>query len=397
MGGNLPLGYDTADRKLIVNKAEAEIVRHIFARYLALKSVRLLKSELDRNGIVSKVRVSKAGNVSGGKAFSRGALYKMLSNRVYIGQITHKDQFYPGEHEAIVDKGLWDDAQNLLINNAVERRSGSNARDPSLLTGLIFDETWNPLTPSHASKVGVRYRYYISGMSNDGTTLRLPAREIENLVIGRLTAFMNDPQSIFENLSECDRDVVERQNIISRTTEVSRELCDGSISEKKRIFEILIRSVRVQRDRIIITCKAAGLIELFKSDPLTPDKVTFEIDCPYTLKRRGNQAKLILDNERIPSIPEPDQALIRAVARAHVWNKMLINGGVKSISEIARNEKVTSRYIRKILPLAHLAPDIVSCICEGKQPRDLNLDSFVYASMPHRWPDQRQKFGFKDA
>ncbi len=162
MGGNLPLGYDSPDRKLIVNRAEAEMVRQIFRRYVELRSVRDLKAELDAGGIVSKVRVSKTGRTSGGKPFTRGALYHLLQNRVYIGEITHKDESYPGQHEAIIDRELWDEVQATLELNRVDRKLGVNAKNPSLLTGILFDEKGNRLMPSHAAgKGGRRYRYYI--------------------------------------------------------------------------------------------------------------------------------------------------------------------------------------------------------------------------------------------
>ncbi len=163
MGGNLPLGYDSPDRKLIVNPTEAETVRHIFRRYAALRSVRSLKAELDAEGIVNKVRVSKTGRTSGGKPFGRGALYHLLQNRIYIGEITHKDESYPGQHDVIIDNDLWDEVQVTLEFNRVERKHGTNAKNPSLLTGILFDEKGNRLTPSHAAgKAGRRYRYYIS-------------------------------------------------------------------------------------------------------------------------------------------------------------------------------------------------------------------------------------------
>ncbi len=397
MGGYPPLGYDARERRLVEKEREAETVRHIFSRYVALGSVRALKADLDRAGIVSKVRTSKAGNVSGGKSLSRGALYKMLSNRIYIGEIVHKDKSYPGEHDAIVDAELWERVQSLLHDNAVDRRAGANAKEPSLLTGLIFDEFGNPLTPSHANKKGVRYRYYVRNGNDEGSATRLPAREIENVVLTRLRGLLDDPISIFELISEGGHSVVEHQSVIERASDVSRVLDGDENSETKEIVEKLVRSVEVKRDRIHVTCNTDALSEILGVEQ--PEKLdsSFVLDCPYTLKRRGNQAKLILDNAIETSSAEPDFALIRAVARAHVWNKKLMEGELNSAREIARTEEVTPRYIYKLLPLAHLAPDIVTSICEGRQPKDLTLDALVYADIPVAWEDQRRKFGFRAA
>src|SRR5689334_15518560 len=140
MGGNPPLGYDARDRKLLVNEAEAETVRHIFRRYLELGSVRLLKEELEAQGILSKARLSALGRTWGGNRFARGALYLMLQNRIYLGEVVHKKQHYPGEHASIVDRDLWERVQARLAANSVEREGGGRATSPSLLAGLLFDD-----------------------------------------------------------------------------------------------------------------------------------------------------------------------------------------------------------------------------------------------------------------
>ena len=160
MGGNPPLGYDVKDRSLVVNEAEAEIVRYIFRRYAELGSVRELKADLDARGIIGKVRHSASGRRFGGKPFSRGALYKMLQNRVYRGEIVHHGRAYPGKHTSIVDPELWATVAAALEKNRVERSTGQRSRHPSLLMGLLYDAAGNRLSPTHAVKAGNRrYRY----------------------------------------------------------------------------------------------------------------------------------------------------------------------------------------------------------------------------------------------
>ncbi|MGC2223702.1 MAG: recombinase family protein [Methylocella sp.] len=162
MGGMPPLGYDVQNRTLVVKEAEAHIVVEIFRRYLALKSVHALREELADAGIKSKRRTRPDGAEYGGQKFSRGALYLILQNRLYRGEIAHKGNSYPGEQPAIVDKPLWDEVQAVLAANRVERATGARASNPSLLTGMVFDETGEGLTPTHAIKKGTRYRYYVS-------------------------------------------------------------------------------------------------------------------------------------------------------------------------------------------------------------------------------------------
>jgi site-specific DNA recombinase len=155
MGGLPSLGYDVKDRKLIVNEAEAETVRHIFRRYVELKSVRELKEDLDSASIASKVRTAPDGSPYGGQSLARGALYLMLQNRIHRGEIVHKGKSYPGEHKAIIDETLWNDVQAILSGNRVHRANGNSGKEPSLLTGILFDASGGRMSPTHATKKGL--------------------------------------------------------------------------------------------------------------------------------------------------------------------------------------------------------------------------------------------------
>src|ERR1700723_3153147 len=135
MGGVPPLGYGVQDHKLVMIDSEADTVRLIFRRYAEVGSVRLLKDELEARGIKSKSWTSASGRLVGGKPFSRGALYLMLRNRTYLGDIVHKGQFHPGKHTPIIDQPLWDAVQAQLASNAAERNSGTRNHQPSLLAG----------------------------------------------------------------------------------------------------------------------------------------------------------------------------------------------------------------------------------------------------------------------
>ena len=216
MGGLPSLGYDVKERKLLVNEAEAATVRHIFQRYLQLGSVRALRDDLAARGIVSKRRKASDGSPYGGQRFSRGALYLMLQNRIYRGEIVHKGKAFPGEHAAIVDEELWREVQNRLEANRLERREGDKAIEPSLLTGLVFDAQGEPMTPTHAAKKGTRYRYYVSRRliigGDEGTAAdrphgqRIPASNFEALVTDRVRSLFADPIEFLNALSDVERD-----------------------------------------------------------------------------------------------------------------------------------------------------------------------------------------------
>src|SRR5262245_42684227 len=227
MGGNVPLGYDVKDRKLIVNEAEAVTVRMIFRRYAELGSVALLKAELDRTGIVSKRREGASGVLSGGKRFSRGALYLMLQNRLYRGEVAHKEKIYPGQHEAIIDPELWQIVQDKLEANRQERSLAVGAEAPSLLAGLIVDSDGNRMTPTHAVKKGKRYRYYVStalitgSRSENPKGRRIPAGDIEGLVLDRLRVLFASRVEVSDAILPLGLDAATQRAVLDRSAKLA--------------------------------------------------------------------------------------------------------------------------------------------------------------------------------
>jgi DNA invertase Pin-like site-specific DNA recombinase len=228
MGGMPALGYDMKDRKLVINEQEAATVRHIYQRYAILGSVLALKDELDRDGVVSKVRIDKLGRTTGAGPLARGALYLMLQNRIYHGEIVHKDNSYPGEHEPIIDEALWDEVQRQLAANRFDRATGAGATQVSLLAGLIYDEGGDRMTPTHANKKDARYRYYVSPGLVRGTRhntprgRRVPAADLERLIEERLTRFFGSEAEVFGAIEPLVGDVNECSDAIARAAELAR-------------------------------------------------------------------------------------------------------------------------------------------------------------------------------
>jgi len=185
-GGSVPLGYDAKDKKLVVNKTEAETVRTIFRLYLELKSFGKLVAELDRRKIVTKRRATKVTKYKGGIPFTYGPLAYFLKNRIYIGEIHHGGKWFKGEHQAIVERQTFHQVQDLLKTNRVTRRI-KHSQSGALLQGKLFDDNGNRMGPSFSSKNGVRYRFYVSTAlrgrkDRAGSVSRVSAPEIESLV-----------------------------------------------------------------------------------------------------------------------------------------------------------------------------------------------------------------------
>jgi site-specific DNA recombinase len=222
MGGLVPLGYEVRDRQIVINPSEVETVRHIFQRYCELRSVRVLGKELDREGIRSKLRAAKNGIKSGGMRFARGALYTLLKNPIYVGEVRHKGTRYPGQHQPIVERSMWDKTQELLDGRAA-RADGQPSRSMSSpLAGKLFDESGARLTPSHAVKGKRRYRYYVSRRlmtdsakrSEEGW--RVPAAEFERSVATAAAMILDDRTALLAEIEQACSDAGQVKSILRR-------------------------------------------------------------------------------------------------------------------------------------------------------------------------------------
>ena len=409
MGGMPPLGYDVKDRKLVVNDDEARTVVGIYRRYLALKSVLALKDALEDDGVRSKQRVRPDGTNYGGQKFSRGALYLMLQNRIYRGETTHKGKSYPGEHSAIIDQPLWDQVQAVLAENRIERTGGARAKHPSLLAGLLFDEKGERLTPTHAVKKGTRYRYYVSttlltgaGRNRSGGR-RIPAGNLEDLVMGRLRSFFADPGAVLDAIDETQTSSGQSQPL-ERGRQIAEELGTQGANELKTTLIALACRVEINPDRVEIKIsrrRLAGFlagqsidptIKNGKSDRGSDDVLTLAV--PARLKRLGREMRMLVWNSDDQVATDP--SLLRIIARAHDIQERLNQNPKLTVHDVARDERVSAAYLYTLLRLPWLAPDITTAIVNGEQPRHLNAMTLMRRAsrLPPDWHEQRTLLGF---
>jgi len=384
MGGLVPLGYDAEERELRINPVEAETARHIFRRYLDLGSVRLLREELENSGIRSKARRRADGRPTGNMPFSRGALYTLLSNPVYVGEIRHGELRWPGRHEAIVDRELWDRVQARLADASVEREDRPQA-ETSPLAGKLFETDGERLTPSHAVKNGRRYRYYVSAFLTTGTKdpnrrgRRIPAPDLERAVARIARGMLEDRTALGETLTENDVPIGVIPGCLARAEELGRRFEATDLSETHDA----IKRVEVSDDGVIVTLSLSAVT----GD--TDDALTMTRFAPMSVRRRGIEMRLVLPSA--DTSPRSDPTLIKAVARARSWWKRLTSGEVSTLSAIAENEGVTLGHVRRLLPLAFLAPSIVETIVEGLQPPDLTVEALIKrVELPPDWNEQRE-------
>jgi len=411
MGGTVPLGYDIRDRKLIVNLAEAATIRKIYGLYLELGCVAKLKAQLGKREIKSKIRVSKAGRKSGGFSYSRGALYELLKNRVYLGEITHRGSSYPGQHEGIISKDVWDKVQAQLTSNNDARRNGVKARHPSLLASLIHDEHGNRFTPSHSVKDGKRYRYYVSQaaiqhLPNAGKApVRIPAQELEAAILARLQSFLAKNQEVVDLLAFDSDDASTTQTLLAAAQRMAKTLETAPATEVWRFVRLLVRGVVVREASIEVklgkeatrAALAGGWLSVQDPAAVIHDSNAYEetlvLNIEGRVRRCGGEVRLILEGAREHDPARPVPAMIKAVARAHEWYEQIVEGKSFGGRAIAATTGLDERYVSVIIRCAFLAPDIVEAILDGRQPPNFTLAKIT--SRPSmNWAEQRRHLGF---
>ncbi len=347
MGGFVPLGYDVCDRRIVIEEREAETVRHVFRRYQELGCVRLLKEDLDRRGVVSKRRISKTGIASGGHSFSRGALYALLSNPIYVGEIRHKKLRHPGQHQAIVDRAVWERTQQQLQEHRVRAKSHDASFEKSPLTGRLVDENGAGLTPSHARKGERKYRYYISrnfpaqGLAPSRLGWRLRARGLEDRVAAAIGEMLGDESALLEAAQKTDINS-SRVDSVLHAARIWRHRFQSE-AEQTSAIGALVDRVELKSDGIRVSIKLP-IAGAEKSRAHLPDQVAIARSFPMQLKRRGVELRLIIgDHNRSAAIV--DLSLMKAVARAHRWFDEISTGKARSLAAIAAREGLAVCYV----------------------------------------------------
>jgi site-specific DNA recombinase len=370
VGGPLPLGYHMKDDKIAVVEDEAGRVRMIYRRYLELGGVNALVRDLRERNIRTKSRLLATGATRGGVHFGRGSLFYLLRNRFYIGEVKYKDEILPGEQPAIMDRALFDAVQQKLTDQWTTRSTARNASD-HLLTGLLFDDAGHRMVPTHATKAGVRYRYYVSlphlhGESKTasvGSVSRVPATDIENIIVKSLNEHM----------------IAQKEKPASSRTHVR----DG-----KAALEQVVR-IDVHEDRLAVRLKSAG-----EETTNSTDDQLLSIPWQKPPSRRSRQILLphgIPKTEIRPTRIERRARLVSAIARGRRWLDEIVSGSVTDVQQIATRQKCSARQVNMTISLAFLAPDLVRAAVEGRLPRGIGVERLRDA--PAEWSQQFESLG----
>ncbi len=371
VGGTLPLGYEIKDGKIAVVEEEAELVRSIFRRYLELGSVNELLRDLKERNIRTKTRLLSTGATRGGIPFGRGALYYVLSNHFYIGEVKYKNEILPGEQPPIMDRALFDAVRQKSLAQWSHRTIVRNKSD-HLLTGLLFDDAGYRMIPTHATKAGIRYRYYVStpvlhgeaGTASAGSVSRVPAADIEDVIIKSLKEHLaaNQGKSATATLPSGDR---------------------GALAQ-------LVAGIVVHKDTLIVRLKSDGADQASDS----PDDPSLSILWHKPPSKRSRQILLPHNASRSDVRPEQFERrarLVSAIARGRRWLDDVVSGRVTTVAQICTREKCSVRQVNMAISFAFLAPNLVKAAVEGRLPRGIGIERL--RDPPTEWSRQFEALG----
>lgn len=389
MGGIVPYGYRLEKRKLIIDPPEADKVRLIFQLYLELKSLPKLAQALAERGILSRPRSFASGQLVGGKPFRTGALSHLLANRMYLGEINHRNKSYAGEHDAIIAPEVFAAVQQLLSERK-NRTRNTTRRSQALLSGLIFDDRGNRMTPVHATKGTIRYRYYQSWVLNHGqkekagSVTRVSAGEVEQVVIKALA-------QRFPKL---------------RDTVADREMQAQAVRPQ-------ISKVTIHPQHIAVELKAPTTTAEATSDRTTQASYHNDEVQAYDANSRLEQPEPIVipwvkpaqqrmrdilgvSNPQQSSRPLKSETRVRiltGIAQGRSWLADLMSGKVPDIATLAQRHDRSEKSVRSFLSLAFLAPDIVDAVITNRLPRGLGTSDLT--DLPADWTEQRRQLGLR--
>jgi DNA invertase Pin-like site-specific DNA recombinase len=370
VGGTLPLGYEMKDGKIAIVEEEAELVRSIFRRYLELGSVNELLRDLRERNIRTKTRLLSTGATRGGIPFGRGALYYVLSNHFYIGEVKYKNEILPGEQPPIMDRALFEAVRQKCLAQWSHRTIVRNKSD-QLLAGLLFDDAGHRMIPTHATKAGVRYRYYVSTpvlhgeakTASAGSVSRAPAADIEDVIVKSLKAHL---------FAEQDKSTASAVRIDDH----------GALAR-------LVAGIVVHKDRLIVRLRSDNAEA---SD--SPDERSLTIPWQKPPSKRSRQ--ILLPHNASPSKVRPEQferraRLVSAIARGRRWLDDVVSGRVTTVAELCAREKCSVRQVNMTISLAFLAPNLVKAAVEGRLPRGIGVERL--RDPPTEWSRQFEALG----
>jgi site-specific DNA recombinase len=353
--------------------------------------VRRLQEELAHSELRSKVRLNRDGTNAGGCRFSRGAIYKLLGNPIYVGEVPHRSLSHPGQHEAIIERQLWEQVRQRLREHTRRTATAKSSLPAPALTGKLFAENNQRFVPTYTIKRGSHYRYYVSRAGINGATKatpgwRLPAFELEHVVAAEVRNMLDDACAIASALHDSGVAPAQIRSALQAAEAWNRDPASDcetlSVLERAELRADGLR-LYVSLQRFLAPDDHEALVAV----PMLRRLLSLQ------LKRRGFELRLVIDNKRAVAA-KPDPVLLALIGRARAWFEQLRSGEVRSTSELAARLGVHRRQVNYLLPLAFLSPDIVEIIIAGRQPGELTAQRLLKrVGLPLDWARQKHLLG----
>jgi site-specific DNA recombinase len=377
MGGVPPLGYKADGRTLAIVEPHAAVVREIYSRYLALGNVRRLAEQFHQEGILVPKRKAGTGRAFGGSQFSRGQLYSILRNPIYVGDIPHKGKLNPGLHPPLIERELWDKVQQHLSGQVKGSRQRGRAASVSPLAGKIFDAAGEPLLAAHTTRKGdTRYRYYVSKALHYGSAsagLRMPAEEVEQAASRGVAELLADPIQLIEQVG-LNLPAEDLNRVVAQVGELRARL-DTDQSHFARLLE----RVEIGDSGMTLVVSSQAIRAAFGLPRSADGRDALRIPLAVRLTRTGRAIRLVHTNGALATGSEGDDpALLRLIGRAHAWWKVLSEGELTPTA-LAEREVVTPTWVIRVVRLAFLSPRVVEAVLAGRLRAGIDADALLKA------------------
>ncbi len=388
MGGVPPIGYRPDGRSLAIVEEHAAVIRHIFARYIALGCARLVTLEMLQDDIRVPARATASGRPMGGGNFTRGQIYKILTTPTYVGEIHHRDKIHQGNHAPIIERETWDAAQRLLADNRQGDRRQKHSPNRSLLAGRLVDEAGEPLIATHACKGKVRYRYYVSRSlqhdpDSDSTSgKRIPAREIEAAVAERVAEALDDPIALAVSAG-----FALHSSELKQTMALAERLAEQVRARDYHTIRELVSSVRASPREVRIELDRGALGNALKLEAGEEHHGPISLVATVRVTRTGRAVRLVHDNGKAASAGTPDQGLIALLVTARRWWERLSSGDI-DIAKLSQEEGVNDSWMSRVIRINVLSPRIVEAILTGTQPVTVTARWLRRNDLPLDWDQQ---------
>ena len=409
IGGHPPFGYELEHKKLVIDQGEAEIVRWMFGRYLEVASYTKIAQELAAMHVVRRSRISKRGHHVHGRKICQSSVWNMLGNPVYVGEVRSHGKTYPGVHEAIISRSLWDNVQALRAKRT--RAKVVEIYRTDLLRNLMYDSFGRKMGVFRDRRYSQVRRYYISNQSEWGRRhgarrYRAKADDLEKLVVAAVAGMLGDRERVRAMLLRLSIHDSRLNKLAAAGPRIGQMLERAQVKQVQCVLKALIERIELSSTLIKIVVRTPELpriltwdgVGFFRGDMEASERsrLTDVIDVPANTICMKRELTSLLRRKKVGCQATPNRRLVGLLRKARAAQQLLDERRVFQVVELAARIGCHAKRFTGLVRLNYLAPDIVAAILDGTQPPELTCTKLTGANLPMDWALQRRLLGFPD-